>query len=101
MGRLLCAGYELTGNPAYLRQAKLRWDFTALYISDGSLVLHGMRRMAGAQNEAVIQCNWHGEDEDKGRLNDWLIIWVKTFQLDAYYGLKELGRLDVLESKGF
>lgn len=93
--------YELTGNPAYLRQAKLLWDFTAQYISDGSLVLHGMRRMAGAQNEAVIQCNWHGEDEDKGRLNDWLIIWVKTFQLDAYYGLKELGRLDVLESKGF
>ena len=92
--------YELTGNPAYLRQAKLLWDFTAQYISDGSLVLHGMRRMAGAQNEAVIQCNWHGEDEDKGRLNDWLIIWVKTFQLDAYYGLKELGRLDVLESDG-
>ena len=56
-----------------------------------------MRRMAGAQNEAVIQCNWHSPDEDKGRLNDWLIIWVKTFQLDAYYGLKEMGRLDVLE----
>ena len=90
--------YALTGNRAYLRQAKLLWDFTVQYISDGSMELHGMRRMAGAQNEAVIHCNWHSEDEDKGRLNDWLIIWVKTFQLDAYYGLKEQGRLDVLEA---
>lgn len=89
--------YDLTGNRAYLRQARILWDFTVQYISDGSLELHGMRRMAGAQNEAVIQCNWHSPDEDKGRLNDWLIIWVKTFQLDAYYGLKEMGRLDILD----
>lgn len=88
--------YELTGNEAYLRQARLLWDFTVQYISDGELVLHGMRRMPGAQNEAVIQCNWHSEDEEKGRLNDWLIIWVKTFQLDAFYGLKAQGRLDML-----
>ena len=89
--------YELTGNSAYLHQARMLWDFTVQYISDGSLMLHGMLRMPGAQNEAVIQCNWHSPDEDKGRLNDWLIIWVKTFQLDAYYGLKEMGRLDLLE----
>lgn len=89
--------YDLTGNSAYLHQARMLWDFTVQYISDGSLTLHGMLRMPGAQNEAVIQCNWHSPDEDKGRLNDWLIIWVKTFQLDAYYGLKEMGRLDLLE----
>jgi hypothetical protein len=89
--------YDLTGNSAYLHQARMLWDFTVQYISDGSLMLHGMLRMPGAQNEAVIQCNWHSPDEDKGRLNDWLIIWVKTFQLDAYYGLKEMGRLDLLE----
>lgn len=79
--------YRVTGNQAYLHQAQILWNFTTQYISDGSLILHGMRRMAGAQNEAVIQCNWHAEDEEKGILNDWLIIWVKTFQLDAYYGL--------------
>ena len=93
--------YDLTGNRAYFVQARLLWDFTTQYISDGDLVLHGMRRMAGAQNEAVLQCNWHGLDEKKGQLNDWLIIWVKTFQLDAYYAMRKLGRLEVLEGPAF
>lgn len=55
------------------------------YISDGSLKLHGMIRPLGAQNEAVFQCNLHSESESKGLLNDWLVIWVKTFQLDVIY----------------
>lgn len=91
--------YLLTGNRAYYVHARLLWDFTVQYISDGCMVLHGMRRMAGAQNEAVMQCNWHGVDEKKGQLNDWLIIWVKTFQLDAYYGLTRMGMLDMLKDE--
>ena len=59
------------------------------YMSDGNLTLHGMRRPAGAQNEAVVQCNWHGTDESKGCLNDWLVAWVKSFQLDVWYALKD------------
>ena len=49
-----------------------------------------MLRPLGAENEAIIQCNWHGKDEKVGILNDWLVAWVKVFQIDTYYQLKEL-----------
>lgn len=84
-----CELYEKTGNRAYFRHARALWNFTLQYLSDGTLKLHGMIRPRGAQNEAVIQCNWHGADEKKGQLNDWLVAWVKTFQLDAIYALKD------------
>lgn len=80
--------YGITKNAAYLAHARVLWAFTVQYVSDGTLRLHGMTRPLGAQNEAVLQCGWHALDERKGQLNDWLVAWVKTFQLDAYYALK-------------
>jgi hypothetical protein len=77
--------YELTGAEVYLLHAKALWAFAVQNISDGTLTIHGMTRPAGGQNECVLQCNWHGPDETRGGLNDWLVAWVKTFQLDAYY----------------
>lgn len=81
--------YERTGKKAYYRHARALWSFPLQYMSDGSLKVHGMVRMRGAQNEAVIQCNWHGEDESKGCLNDWLVAWVKSFQLDVLFAVKD------------
>lgn len=81
--------YERTGKKAYYRHARVLWTFPLQYMSDGSLKVHGMVRMRGAQNEAVIQCNWHGEDESKGCLNDWLVAWVKSFQLDVLFAVKD------------
>lgn len=81
--------YKLTKNEGYKRQALALWMFTVQYISDGTLCLHDMIRPKGSQNEAVIQCNWHGSDESRGQLNDWLVVWVKTFQLDCFYALKD------------
>lgn len=86
--------YELTINKAYLLHAQDLWNFTLQYISDGSLKLHDMVRPLGAQNEAVFQCNWHSESESKGLLNDWLVIWVKTFQLDVIYSDSFLRHID-------
>ncbi len=84
--------YEFTGNEAFLEQAKLLWLFTLQYMSDGKLTLHGMTRGAGAENEAVLHCNWNwSADGKKGELNDWLVSWVATFKLDAYYALKDKG----------
>ncbi len=81
---------SLTGNDAFLEQAKILWMFTLQYISDGTLTLHGMTRPKGAQNEAVLHCNWNwSADGKKGQLNDWLVSWVTTFRLDVYYALKD------------
>ncbi len=87
--------YELTDNKAFLEQAKILWLFTLQYISDGSLTLHGMTRPRGAQNEAVLHCNWNwSENGKKGQLNDWLVAWVATFQMDAYYALRDTDFFD-------
>lgn len=82
--------YKQTGNESYLVHAKALWTFTVQFISDGTLKLHGMVRPIGAQNEGVLQCNWGFiGDTTRGVLNDWLVTWIKTFQMDAYYALKD------------
>ena len=87
--------YELTGNVAFYEQAKILWLFTLQYISDGTLTLHGMTRGRGAQNEALLHCTWNwSADGKKGQLNDWLVSWVTTFQMDAYYALKDTDFFD-------
>ena len=90
--------YRLTGKESFLAHARILWRFTVQYQSDGELVLHGMKRMAGAQNEAIFQNLWCTEADGimRGTLNDWLIIWVKTFQLDALYAVEEMGEREVL-----
>ena len=85
--------YELTGKIAYKNHAHILWLFTQQYISDGTLVLHGMKRAIGMQNEAVFQCNWGFEsvgyaDYPKGLLNDWMVAWVKAFEQSAVYYLE-------------
>lgn len=82
--------YKITKRKTYKIHAEILWNFTVQYVSDGSLKLHGMLRPLGAENEAIIQCNWHSNDEKVGILNDWLVAWVKAFQIDTYYQLKEL-----------
>lgn len=89
--------YTKTRNAAYLNHALALWRFTLQYMSDGSLELHGMVRPRGAQNEAVLQCNWHSPDEERGQLNDWLVTWVKTFQLDVIYAFTDKGFRSVIE----
>ena len=89
--------YELTGNEAFKKQAQMLWTFTLQYISDGTLTLHGLTRAKGAKNEAVLHCNWNwSADGVKGQLNDWLVAWVATFQLDVYYALKDSDFFDNL-----
>lgn len=90
--------YRLTGKETFLAQARILWRFTVQYQSDGELTLHGMKRMAGAQNEAIFQNLWCTEADGimRGTLNDWLIIWVKTFQLDALYAVEEMGERELL-----
>ena len=80
---------RLTGNPAYIKHLRILWRFTTQYISDGTLELHGLVRSKGMQNEAIFNCHWGSEDPSiKGRLNDWMVAWPKTFQLKTIYLLE-------------
>lgn len=81
---------RLTGNSAYIKQARILWRFTTQYISDGNLELHGLVRPRGMQNEAIFNCHWGSNDPSiKGALNDWMVAWPKAFQLKTIYLLEK------------
>lgn len=86
--------YSITNNTAYYKHARTLWGFVLQYVSDGKLNLHDMIRPIGAQNEAILQCGWHFGDERKGQLNDWMVTWVKTFQLDVIYALQNKSEIN-------
>ncbi len=77
---------RITGDVCWEELARAHWDYATQCISDGTFTLHGMKRPVGAQNEGFYQCNWC---DPKGSLNDWLVAWVKTFQLDALEFLRD------------
>ena len=80
----------MTGNSAYIKQARILWRFTTQYISDGNLELHGLVRPRGMQNEAIFNCHWGSNDPSiKGALNDWMVAWPKAFQLKTIYLLEK------------
>ena len=82
--------YALTKNSAYLNHAKILWNFVTEFISDGSLVMHGMQRWEGMQNEGVFNCRWgFGDPNMKGHLNDWMVSWVKVYEQKTIFYMQE------------
>ncbi|MBQ2988468.1 MAG: hypothetical protein IJD59_05125 [Clostridia bacterium] len=73
---------EISGNTVWQSAADALREYTLGGISDGDTFLHGLRRPAGAQNEAIFQSNWSFDgNHAKGAFNDWLVCWVCTFRL--------------------
>lgn len=74
---------DKTGNTCWQKAADHLYAFSISFISDGTLKLHGMQRPVGGQNEGVFHCSWGSPQEKAGDMNDWLVSWVKTYQLIA------------------
>lgn len=73
---------EKTDDPLWKRASDYLREYTFQGISDGKTALHGFLRPAGAQNEAIFQCNWSFDGKnEKGQFNDWLVSWVNSFRL--------------------
>lgn len=74
---------HILGDQRWIKRARMVFHASQQLISDGSLVIHGMKRPAGSESEAYHQCSW-GLDDNKGfkhYISDWLVVWPITFRL--------------------
>ena len=60
---------RITGDDRWSIRAEMMWRATLQYIGDGELVIHGVTRPVGSQNEALFHCRWDFYDKGRGRLN--------------------------------
>ena len=71
---------DMTGDPRWKLRADMMWRSILQFIGDGELVIHGVVRPVGSQNEALFHCMWGG---NRGELNDWLVAWPCAFRLSV------------------
>ena len=74
---------RITGDHRWDTRAEMMWRATLQYIGDGELVIHGVTRPVGSQNEALFHCRWDFYEKGRGRLNDWLVAWPCAFRMSV------------------
>ena len=83
---------KLTGDNQWREKSVAIWNNGCQLISDGTLVINGRTRPAGAQNEAYLECNWNwGAAATFERVNSWLVAWPGAFRMET------LRKLDAIE----
>ena len=87
-GGLICYDwlrlFKHTGDLRWKARFHAAWTNSLLCVSDGNLVVHGITRPLGSQNEAFLHCNWcydRNAGKKRGCLNDWLQSWPGAFKL--------------------
>ena len=78
--------YKLTGDEKWHNWYEALWKNAMLCVSDGNLIVHGLRRPPSTQNEIFLQNRFtFSSDCPPGRLNDWLQSWPGQFKLVTLY----------------
>ena len=67
-----------TGKSIWRERATAAWCQATIGVSDGSLVLKGVVRPAGGQDEGFYHTRWGGPP---GGVSDWLVAWPSAFRL--------------------
>jgi hypothetical protein len=86
-GSLLCYEwyrlYKITENIMWKERFSAAWMNAMLGVSDGGLVIHGIKRPISSQNEGFWHNNWTpgGGEYKRGTFNDWLQSWVGAFKI--------------------
>ena len=71
-----------TGNPRWEELAWAVWCNATQFVSDGTLVIDGVRRPAGSQDEGVCQTFWHTSRGEPFHTSRWLVCWNDAFRLE-------------------
>lgn len=58
------------------------WCNTTQFLSDGTLVIDGVRRPAGSQDEGVCQTFWRTSRGEPFHTSRWLVCWNGAFRLE-------------------
>ncbi|MGN0068541.1 MAG: hypothetical protein ACI350_02240 [Prevotella sp.] len=84
---------RITGDRQWREKAQAVWRNGCQLVSDGTLVIDGIRRPVGSQNEAYFECNW--SFSKAGRINSWLVAWPGAFRLETLRRMQN--RLELLQ----
>lgn len=84
---------EFTGNEIWRQRARALWYNGIQLLSDGTLVVSGRVRPAGAQDESIRQTRWVRTDNKIFVPAEWCTVWQGTFR---HLLLEELGNWDIL-----
>lgn len=71
-----------TGNEHWEELAWAVWCNATQFVSDGALVIDGVRRPAGSQDEGVCQTFWHTSRGEPFHTSRWLVCWNGAFRLE-------------------
>lgn len=86
-----------TGKAHYRRIAWEVWCNATQFVSDGSMVIDGMVRPAGSQDEGVCQTWWHTSRGEPMHTSRWLVCWNGAFRLAALADRETLTMLKTME----
>lgn len=73
---------QLTGNRMWQERAAAAWRHGTMGISDGSLVIDGIARFAGGQDEGFMHTRW---GRSPGSVSNWQVAWPGAFRLLTLY----------------
>ena len=71
---------ELTGNEMWRQRARALWYNGIQMISDGTTVVSGRVRPAGAQDESFRHTRWVRTDGKIFVASEWFTVWQGTFR---------------------
>ncbi len=74
--------YEITGYVQWRERAVAFWCGACQGISDGTLVINGRLRPAGAQDEAICHTRWGRNSSGPFSPTQWLAAWPCAFRLE-------------------
>ena len=88
---------ELTGREIWRRRAMAVWANASMGISDGTLVVNGVVRPIGSQDEGYFHTYWGAPNETTGdpmgNVSYWLVAWPTAFRLQALRRLADWRQL--------
>ncbi len=89
LGKLLC-------QQQWSERAKAIWNNATQGISDGSLIINGLMRPEGSQDEGFMHTRWKQEKSSYFGVSQWLVAWPGALRLEA---LRELNDWNFLNKK--
>lgn len=74
---------QYTGDAFWEELAWAIWCNATQFVSDGTLVIDGVRRPAGSQDEGVNHTFWHTSRGEFFHTSRWLVCWNNAFRLEG------------------